>query len=116
MVCRKFYDIVGNKTLRTDFWGIDDKTILWRETHADGGKRRVPIGNLEAIEPTESNMRKGLCHAIGAPNGIRKVFQLICQSIIDSTTAYDEMTNLHQTLTFRRYLRQFITNTYRYLK
>ena len=69
--------IVGHKAFGTDCRGIDNQTAVGTERHINTLKRGVPVAAFRSVEPSQGDMRKGLCHPVGAPHGIGEVFQFL---------------------------------------
>ena len=95
----EFGDVVGDKGFGADFGSIDDEGVLVGERDGDGGERSVPIGGIGTGEATEGNMREGLSHAVGTPDGIGEGFEFGSQGIVDGAAADDQMLYLHESLT-----------------
>ncbi len=95
----EFGDIVGDKGFGADFGSIDDEGVLVGERDGDGGERGVPIRGIGAGETAEGDMREGLGHAVGAPDGIGEGFEFCSQGIVDGAAADDQMLYLHESLT-----------------
>ena len=95
----EFGDIVGDKEFGADFRGVNDEGGVVGKRNGDGRERSVPIRGIGAGETTESDMREGLSHAVGAPDGVGEGFEFCSQGIVDGAAADDEMFNLHESLT-----------------
>ena len=104
----EFGDIVGDKGFGADFGSIDDEGVLVGERDGDGGERGVPIRGIGTGETTEGDMREGLSHAIGAPDGVGEGFEFGSEGIVDSAAADDEMADLLKALFFFRHLQRVL--------
>ena len=93
-IVRNLSDIVSDKGFWTDLGSMDNQTTFIGKRQLDRGKGCVPQGGLWTIQTTKSNMREGLSHTIGAPDIVGKVFQFICQTVIDGTSTNDQVTDL----------------------
>ena len=92
----------------TDSRCLDGETAILRLPHTDSLQGLVPVTAPGPIHAPQGDMREGLGHAVTAPDGMGKILQALLQSLIDGTSAYQQVAHLAEQCPLFRMLKTMI--------